>query len=159
MSIRVLLVDDQPLLRLGFQMVLDSQPDLDVVGQAGDGAEGVALTAELDPDVVLMDVRMPGVDGIEATQLIIESGSPTRVLVLTTFDLDEYVYAALRSGASGFLLKDVSPQDLASAIRAVILSLCSMHISQRFPPSGSGSKPLTLWIHLSGRYGGAHMAT
>lgn len=119
MTIRVLLVDDQPLLRLGFQMVLDAQPDLTVVGEAGDGAESVALTAEFEPDVVLMDVRMPGVDGIEATRLIVASGSPARVLVLTTFDLDEYVYAALRHGASGFLLKDVPPRDLVAAIRTV----------------------------------------
>jgi DNA-binding NarL/FixJ family response regulator len=115
----VLLVDDQPLLRLGFQMVLDAQPDLVVVGEAGDGAESVVLTSELEPDVVLMDVRMPGMNGIEATRLIVASGSPARVLVLTTFDLDEYVYAALRHGASGFLLKDAQPQDLVAAIRAV----------------------------------------
>ena len=115
----VLLVDDQPLLRVGFRMVLESQDDLTVVGEAGDGAEAVRLTAELEPDVVLMDVRMPELDGIEATRRIVASGSRSRVVVLTTFDLDEYAFAALRAGASGFLLKDVPPGDLLTGIRAV----------------------------------------
>jgi DNA-binding NarL/FixJ family response regulator len=119
MTVRVLLADDQPLLRLGFRMVLESQPGLMVVGEAGDGAQATAMTGALRPDVVLMDVRMPVVDGIEATRRIVASGSAARVLVLTTFNLDEYVYAALRAGASGFLLKDVPPADLVSAIRAV----------------------------------------
>jgi len=119
MTVRVLLVDDQPLLRLGFRMVLESEADLDVVGEASDGAQAAAMTAALTPDVVLMDVRMPVVDGIEATRRIVASGSASRVLVLTTFDLDEYVYAALRAGASGFLLKDVPPAELVSGIRAV----------------------------------------
>ena len=119
MSTTVLLVDDQPLLRVGFRMVLDSQDDLSVVGEAGNGEEAVRLTAELDPDVVLMDVRMPEMDGIEATRRIVDSGSRSRVLVLTTFDLDEYAFTALRAGASGFLLKDVSPEDLADAVRVV----------------------------------------
>jgi DNA-binding NarL/FixJ family response regulator len=117
--ISVLLVDDQPLLRVGFRMVLESQDDLTVVGEAGDGAEAVRLTAELEPDVVLMDVRMPEMDGIEATRRIAESGSRSRVVVLTTFDLDEYAFAALQAGASGFLLKDVPPGDLLTGIRAV----------------------------------------
>ncbi len=115
----VLLVDDQPLLRMGFRMVLDSQADLSVVGEAGNGAEAVALTRTLRPDVVLMDVRMPGMDGIEATSRIVAARSASRVLILTTFDLDEYAFAGLRAGASGFLLKDVPPADLLSAIRAV----------------------------------------
>ncbi len=119
MSATVLLVDDQPLLRVGFRMVLDSQDDLSVVGEAGNGEEAVRLTAELDPDVVLMDVRMPEMDGIEATRRIVDSGSRSRVLMLTTFDLDEYAFTALRAGASGFLLKDVPPADLLSGIRAV----------------------------------------
>ncbi|MEJ3750771.1 response regulator transcription factor [Actinomycetes bacterium KLBMP 9797] len=119
MTIRILLVDDQSLLRLGFRMVLETQPDLEVVGEAGDGTRGVAMTRALDPDVVLMDVRMPVLDGIEATRQIAGSGCAARVLVLTTFDLDEYVFAALRAGASGFLLKDVPPADLISGIRAV----------------------------------------
>jgi DNA-binding NarL/FixJ family response regulator len=115
----VLLVDDQPLLRVGFRMVLESQDDLTVVGEAADGSQAVRLTAELEPDVVLMDVRMPGMDGIEATRRIVASGSRSRVVVLTTFDLDEYAFSALRAGASGFLLKDVPPADLLSGIRAV----------------------------------------
>ena len=119
MTIRILLVDDEPLLRLGFRLVLDSQPDMTVVGEAGDGADAVRLVAQLDPDVVLMDVRMPGTDGIEATKQIVTGRSRSRVLILTTFDLDEYAYAALRIGASGFLLKNVPPADLLSGIRAV----------------------------------------
>jgi DNA-binding NarL/FixJ family response regulator len=118
-SIRVLLVDDQSLLRLGFRMVLEAQPDIEVVGEAGDGAQAVAMTRSLHPDVVLMDVRMPVLDGIQATGQIVASGSAARILVLTTFNLDEYVFAALRAGASGFLLKDVPPADLLTGIRAV----------------------------------------
>jgi DNA-binding NarL/FixJ family response regulator len=119
MTASVLLADDQALLRVGFRMVLESQDDLSVAGEAADGEEAVRLTAELEPDVVLMDVRMPGMDGIEATRRIVTSGSRSRVLVLTTFDLDEYAFAALRAGASGFLLKDVPPADLLTGIRAV----------------------------------------
>jgi DNA-binding NarL/FixJ family response regulator len=119
MTVRVLLVDDQSLVRLGFRAVLESEPGLEVVGEAGDGARAVTMTRALRPDVTLMDVRMPTMDGIEATRQIVESGSPTRVLVLTTFDLDEYVFAALRAGASGFLLKDAMPADLVAAIHAV----------------------------------------
>ena len=119
MTTSILLVDDQPLLRMGFRMVLESQDDLVVVGEASDGGEAVRLTAELDPDIVLMDVRMPGVDGIEATSRIIGQGLRSRVIILTTFDLDEYAFAGLRAGASGFLLKDVPPNDLLSGIRAV----------------------------------------
>jgi DNA-binding NarL/FixJ family response regulator len=116
---RILLADDQPLLRMGFRMVLESQDDLVVVGEASDGDEAVRMTAELDPDIVLMDVRMPGVDGIEATSRIVGRGLRSRVIILTTFDLDEYAFAGLRAGASGFLLKDVPPNDLLSGIRAV----------------------------------------
>jgi DNA-binding NarL/FixJ family response regulator len=118
-STSILLVDDQELLRLGFRMVLDSQPDLEVVAEASDGQEAIDLVHALAPDVVLMDVRMPGTDGVEATRRIVEGGSRSRVIILTTFDLDEYAYAALRAGASGFLLKDAQPADLLSAIRAV----------------------------------------
>jgi DNA-binding NarL/FixJ family response regulator len=118
-AVSVLLVDDQPLLRLGFRLVLESQDDLVVVGEAGDGGEAVRLAGSLRPDVVLMDVRMPGMDGIEATRRLVAGGSPSRVLILTTFDLDEYAYSALRAGASGFLLKDAPPNDLLSGIRAV----------------------------------------
>jgi DNA-binding NarL/FixJ family response regulator len=117
--IRVLLVDDQSLLRMGFRMILEAEADITVVGEAGDGAAGVAMTAALRPDVVLMDVRMPGVDGIEATAAITAAGGPAKVLILTTYDLDHYVYAGLRAGASGFLLKDVPPADLLAAIRTV----------------------------------------
>jgi DNA-binding NarL/FixJ family response regulator len=118
-TIRVLLVDDQELLRSGFRMVLDAHQGIEVVGEAGNGAEAIARTAELQPDVVLMDVRMPGTDGIEATARIVESHPESRVLILTTFDLDEYAFAGLRAGASGFLLKDVPPAELVSAIRSV----------------------------------------
>jgi RNA polymerase sigma factor (sigma-70 family) len=119
MSIRVLIADDQALVRSGFRMILDARPDLEVVGEAEDGAQAVALALEREPDVVLMDVRMPNLDGIEATRSIVESGSGARVLVLTTFDVDEYVHAAIRAGASGFLLKDARPDDLAEGIRLV----------------------------------------
>ncbi|ANS66238.1 two-component system response regulator [Streptomyces lincolnensis] len=115
----VLIADDQPLQRLGFRMLLESQDDMTVLGEANNGAEATRMTAELHPDVVLMDVRMPGLDGIEATRRIIASGSRTRVLILTTFDLDEYAYSGLRAGASGFLVKDAQPEDLLSGIRAV----------------------------------------
>jgi DNA-binding NarL/FixJ family response regulator len=118
-STRVLLVDDQPLLRLGFRMVIDAHEDLTVVGEAGDGEEAVRLSEQLTPDVVLMDVRMPGTDGIEATRRIAQADDGPRVVILTTFDLDAYAFNALRAGASGFLLKDVPPSDLLSAIRAV----------------------------------------
>jgi len=118
-SIRVLVADDQPLVRSGFRMVLDERPDLELVGEAADGLEALRLSRELDPDVILMDVRMPNMDGVEATRRLVESGARARVLVLTTFDLDEYVYAAIRAGASGFLLKDVEPAALVDAIRVV----------------------------------------
>jgi DNA-binding NarL/FixJ family response regulator len=119
MSSSVLLVDDQELMRMAFRMVIDSQPDLTVAGEASSGLDAIRQVAALEPDVVLMDVRMPELDGVEATRRIIESGSDTRVIILTTFDLDEYVYAGLRAGASGFLLKDAQPAELLSAIRAV----------------------------------------
>ncbi|MHB8378807.1 MAG: response regulator [Acidimicrobiales bacterium] len=121
MTIHVVIVDDQALVRAGFEVLVNSAEDLDVVGLASNGDEAVQLVATLQPDVVLMDVRMPVMDGLEATRLITESpsGRVTRVLMLTTFDLDEYVYEALRSGASGFLLKDTPPEELLSAIRVI----------------------------------------
>ena len=119
MSIRVLLVDDQALLRTGFRMILQAQPDLEVVGEAVDGADAVRQVAALEPDVVLMDVRMPVMDGVQATEAIVTGGAAARVLILTTFDVDEYAFAGLRAGASGFLLKDVPPAELAGAIRSV----------------------------------------
>jgi DNA-binding NarL/FixJ family response regulator len=117
--IRVLLVDDQSLLRMGFRLILEAEPDIEVVGEAGDGAAGVGMTSALDPDVVLMDVRMPGTDGIAATRLITAAGAAAKILILTTFDLDEYVFAGLKAGASGFLLKDAPPAELLTAIRTV----------------------------------------
>src|SRR3954452_14794127 len=117
--VRVLLADDQPLLRTGFRMVLGTENDLDIVGEAGDGAEAVDLARRLLPDVVLMDIRMPRMDGVAATRAIVDARLPVRVLILTTFDLDEYLLGALRAGASGFLAKDVPAEDLITAIRTV----------------------------------------
>ncbi|GLY26109.1 response regulator transcription factor [Micromonospora sp. NBRC 101691] len=117
--VRVLLADDQPLLRTGFRMVLGAEDDLDIVAEAGDGVEAVDLARRLLPDVVLMDIRMPRMDGVAATRAIVEARLPVRVLILTTFDLDEYVVGALRAGASGFLAKDVPAEDLVTAIRTV----------------------------------------
>ena len=119
MTIRVLLCDDQALVRSGFRMILETRPDLQVVGEAADGLQAVSLARQAEPDVILMDVQMPNLDGVEATRRIVASGSHARVLVLTTYDLDEYVYAAIRAGASGFLLKDVQPQQLVEAIRVI----------------------------------------
>lgn len=121
MAIRVLLVDDQPLLRTGFRMILEAEQDLAVVGEAGDGLQALDQVRALQPDVVLMDIRMPRMDGVEATRQITGPGrdGPAKVLVLTTFDLDEYVVEALRAGASGFLLKDAPAVELVQAIRVV----------------------------------------
>jgi DNA-binding NarL/FixJ family response regulator len=118
-SIGVLLVDDHALARTGFRMVLDGEPDIEVVGEAANGRQAVHSAARLRPDIVLMDVRMPELDGIAATREIVASGRPPKVLILTTFDLDEYVYDSLAAGASGFLLKDVGPEQLIAGIRAV----------------------------------------
>ena len=120
MSIRVAVVDDQALVRSGFSMVLGYQPDIEVVAEAGNGLEAIEVTRAQRPDVVLMDIRMPEMDGLEATSIILEEADwPLKVLILTTFDADEYVYKALRAGASGFVLKDIPPEDLISAVRAV----------------------------------------
>ena len=118
-AIRVLVVDDQALVRAGFRMILEAEPDIEVVGEAADGVEAVAAVGRHQPDVVLMDVRMPNLDGIGATRRIMDGAGAPKVLMLTTFDLDEYVYDALRAGASGFLLKDVPPERLVAGIRAV----------------------------------------
>jgi len=120
-SVRVLIADDQQLVRTGLRMILDAEPDIDVVGEATNGHEAVAMTRQLQPDVVLMDIRMPELDGIEATRRVVQrdGDTSTRVLMLTTFDLDEYVYDALRAGASGFLLKDAPANQLAAGVRMV----------------------------------------
>ena len=115
----MLLVDDHSLIRMGFRLVLDGEADIEVVGEAADGTAAVAMCSALRPDVVLMDVRMPGHDGIEATRDIVAAGLPCKVLILTTFDLDDYVYAGLRAGASGFLLKDTQPASLVAAIHTI----------------------------------------
>ncbi|MGK4582070.1 response regulator [Kitasatospora sp. HPMI-4] len=119
MAVRVVLADDQPLMRTGLRVIMSDAGDLDVVGEAGTGAEAVRLVRELRPDVVVMDIRMPGMDGIEATRLITSGQESTRVLVLTTFDDDDYVYGALRAGASGFLVKDMALEDILGAVRVV----------------------------------------
>ncbi|MBE1499779.1 DNA-binding NarL/FixJ family response regulator [Amycolatopsis lexingtonensis] len=143
--IRVVVVDDQELMRVGFRMVLGAQADIDVVGEAGDGAQAIAMAEELRPDVVLMDVRMPVLDGVEATKRIVAAGT-ARVLVMTTFDLDEYVYAALQGGASGFLLKDTQPGHLVSALRAVASgdAVVSPSVTRRLLDRfvGSGGTPM-----------------
>jgi DNA-binding NarL/FixJ family response regulator len=118
-TVRVVLADDQPLIRAGLRVLIADCPDLDVVGEAGTGAQAVQLAQQARPDVVVMDIRMPGMDGIEATHMITAGTGPTRVVVLTTFDDDDYVYAALRAGASGFLVKDMALEDILAAIRVV----------------------------------------
>jgi DNA-binding NarL/FixJ family response regulator len=119
MTTRVLLADDQELVRAGFRMILETQADIEVVGDAGDGVEPIAVTRRLQPDVVLMDIRMPNLDGLQATKQLMAAGSASRVVILTTFDLDEYVYQALTAGASGFLLKNAPPEQLIGAVRVV----------------------------------------
>jgi len=118
-DIRVLIVDDQALVRMGFRMLLDAEPGITVVGEAADGAEGIRLATSTKPDVILMDVRMPGLDGIAATAEALRVSPASRVIILTTFDLDEYAFGGLRAGASGFLLKDTRPAELLAAVRAV----------------------------------------
>jgi DNA-binding NarL/FixJ family response regulator len=119
MSIRVVIADDQAMVRAGFRSLLNEEPDIEVVGEAADGEQAVAAVRRFNPDVVLMDIRMPNVDGLQATKRIIEGGHDSRVLILTTFDIDEYVYEGLCAGASGFLLKDASPEQLIAAIHVV----------------------------------------
>jgi DNA-binding NarL/FixJ family response regulator len=146
MSIRVLIADDQALVRAGFRMILDAEDDLEIVGEAADGAQAVERALDLRPDVVLMDIRMPELDGIQATKAIAGAQSeddPIRVLMLTTFDLNEYVYEALRAGASGFLLKDVPPEQLAAGIRVVATgeALLAPSITRRLIEEFANARP------------------
>jgi DNA-binding NarL/FixJ family response regulator len=153
-AIRVFLVDDQAMVRAGFRMLVDSQPDMEVVGEAGDGSEAVQRLAVTTADVVLMDVRMPRVDGVQATRQLTGRPDAPRVIVLTTFDLDEYAFAAIRAGASAFLLKDATPPDLLSAIRsvqsgdAVVAPSTTRRLLEHFaailPDADGGAEPATL---------------
>lgn len=144
-TIRVLIADDQELVRTGLSMIVDAQPDIDVVGQAADGNRAVALARSLRPDVCLFDIRMPDLDGIEATRLLAGPGveDPMAVVVITTFDLDEYVFAALRAGAKGFLLKDAGPELLAQAIRAAAIgdALIAPNVTVRLLEAFAGARP------------------
>ncbi|TQL75059.1 LuxR family two component transcriptional regulator [Stackebrandtia endophytica] len=153
--IKVMLVDDQPLLRTGFRMVLGAETDFDIIAEAGDGSEAVDLARRLLPDVVLMDIRMPRMDGVAATKAIVDAKLPVKVLILTTFDLDEYVVGALRAGASGFLAKDVPADDLVAAIRsvaageAVVAPRILRRLLEKFVdrlPDPSGSTPTSLEV-------------
>ena len=160
--ITVLLADDHPLIRKGFRLILDAESDIAVTGEAGDGATAVSMCSALRPDVVLMDVRMPGRDGIEATRDIVAAGLPSKVLILTTFDSDDYVYAGLRAGASGFLLKDTQPDDLADAIRTVAVGdavlapgatrrLIRQFTAQQPEPAGRSQRAAEIRQALTGR--------
>ncbi len=152
--IRVVLVDDQALVRAGFRLILQPEPDIEVVGEAGDGRQAVDVVLRQRPDVVLMDVRMPGVDGIEAARRLFEAGARAGILMLTTFDLDEYVYDALAAGASGFVLKDIRPEELATAVRTIARGeallaptvtrrLISTYARRRYHPPPRKDPPLT----------------
>jgi DNA-binding NarL/FixJ family response regulator len=156
MTLRVVLADDQDLVRVGFRLILEAEPDLEVVATASDGAQAVAAVARHRPDVVVMDVRMPVMDGIEATRRIVTEPSPPRVLMLTTFDLDEHVHAALEAGASGFLLKDVSASGLADAVRVVAAgeALLAPTVTRRLLAQFVGrgpAPPPSGWDELTGR--------
>jgi DNA-binding NarL/FixJ family response regulator len=133
MTVRVLLADDQAMVRAGFAMILDAQPDIEVVGEAADGASALEQAARLEPDVIVMDIQMPNLDGVSATRVLQSQPEPPRVLVVTTFDVDQYVYEALRAGASGFLLKNSPPEDLVRAVRVLAEgdSLLSPNITRR----------------------------
>jgi DNA-binding NarL/FixJ family response regulator len=147
--IHVLVADDQALVRGGFRMILEGQPDLELVGEAEDGVQAVEKARELDPDVILMDIRMPNLDGVEATRRLVDANTRARILVLTTFDLDEYVYAAIRAGATGFLLKDVQPAELVAAIHvvaagnALFAPAATRHLLDRFAARPTGTPAVT----------------
>ena len=145
MSVRVVIADDQELVRTGFRMILDAEPDIEIVGEATNGREAIALARELRPNAILMDIRMPEMDGIEATRRVVaaDGDPPTRVLMLTTFDLDEYVFDALRAGASGFLLKDVPAAQLAAGVRMVAAgdALLAPTITRRLIEEFAASAP------------------
>jgi len=157
MTLRVVVADDQALVRTGFRMIIDARDDLEVVGEASDGREAVRLTRETRPDVVLMDVRMPVLDGIEATRRIVADGSAARMLVLTTWDLDAHVVAAPRGGASGFLLKDIRPAELVDAIRltargdALLAPTVTRRVLDRFLRTAPDLEPPPGLESLSGR--------
>ena len=146
-TIKVLLVDDQPLLRMGFRLILEGEDDMQIVGEAADGIEALTHADSLNPDVVLMDVRMPRMDGIEATERIAKAHPDTKIIILTTFDLDEYAFAGLQAGASAFLLKDVAPEELVTAVRlvasgdAVVAPRVTARLLETYVRSGSGNLP------------------
>jgi DNA-binding NarL/FixJ family response regulator len=148
--IRVLLVDDQPLVRAGLRTLLDEEADIEVVGDAANGEEGIAAVAALSPDVVLMDIRMPVLDGLEATRRVTAAGCPARIVILTTFDLDEYVFQALRAGASGFLLKDATSDDIVRAVRVAAAgdALLAPSVTRRLIERFSGHAPNADAPHL-----------
>jgi len=144
MTLRLLLVDDQAMVRVGFRMILEAEPDLRVIGEAADGSDAVAAAASLQPDVVLMDIQMPRTDGIEATRRIVGATAPTRVVILTTFERDEYIFAALRAGASGFLLKNAPPEELVHAVRVVAggEALLAPSVTRRIIEDYAGRDPV-----------------
>jgi DNA-binding NarL/FixJ family response regulator len=156
-SIRVLVADDQALVRSGFRLILEAREDMEVVGEAEDGAEAVELARRVDPDVILMDVRMPKLDGVEATRRLTAAGSRARVVILTTFDLDEYVHEAIRAGASGFLLKDVQPAQLVDAVRfvaageALLAPTVTRRLLDRFARAFPDEKPPPSLSRLTAR--------
>ncbi|MFD5825090.1 response regulator [Lentzea sp. NPDC060358] len=155
MSLRVVLADDQDLVRAGFRVILGTEPGIEVVGEAGDGAEAVELVTSLQPDVVLMDVQMPRMDGLEATRRILSAGHSTRVVILTTFDREDYLFEALQAGASGFLLKNASPEDLVESVRVVARgdALLSPEVTRRVIArfSGTGARERTRPPELTDR--------
>ena len=159
MTVRVLIADDQQLLRAGFRLILERQPGIEVVGEAANGTEAVTLVRRLSPDVVLMDIRMPGLDGIQATRLILADPvtAHARIIILTTFDLDEYVYEALRAGASGFLLKDLPPEQLATAVLTagqgdtLLAPAVTRRLIEHFTASARPTAPTAAITHLTPR--------